>query len=146
VGTNELILIAEHNEADVIFYGRALEKAGFPKFKFVPHGDEVITYLAGTGEYADRNKHPFPGMLILDYTLPRKSAADLLKWMCDHPDHRVVPTVIFSSNLRPQIIAETYGLGVHTFFRKPSDTGEMGDLLIDAVKYWRHAARPIHDR
>jgi CheY-like chemotaxis protein len=146
MGIHQLILIAEHNDCDVLFYRRALEKAGFTKFLFLSDGGEVKKYFTGEGPFADRDKYPLPGMLVLDYTLPKATGADLLKWINDNPQHRIVPTIIFSANMQPEIVEDTYNLGVHTFFRKPNDPNELCELLIDAVKYWSHAARPRHHR
>jgi two-component system response regulator len=142
MGIDELIFIAEHNPADERFYERALEKAGFKNYRFVQDGTSVIKYLRGDGEYADRAKHPFPGMLVLDYTLPGATAAELLQWMHKNPKQRVTPTLVFSSNIKPDIVEEVYALGAHSFFRKPMEVHELGDILIDVVRYWRKAERP----
>ena len=51
--------MAEDDLTDAYFFQRAFKRAGIPVvLHFVRDGQEVIDYLQGEGQFADRNVHP----------------------------------------------------------------------------------------
>src|SRR4051812_35316139 len=75
------VLIAEDSEDEITLYRMAFRKIGFTNFRFVSDGTEAIDYLKGEGKYGDRQEYPFPGWLILDLKMPRKSGMEARKWL-----------------------------------------------------------------
>ena len=47
----------------------------------VEDGEQVIAYLAGRGQYADRERFPFPDVLLMDLMMPRKNGFEVLEWL-----------------------------------------------------------------
>src|ERR1051325_1367965 len=87
---NVPILLAEDDENDVFLMGRAFDRAGIPNPLFVVHnGQEAIDYLSGKGAYAQRDKHPLPGLLLLDLTFwpgcEGSPSSTPCPWLCSLP-------------------------------------------------------------
>ena len=51
----------------------------------VEDGEEVISYLKGEGIYADREKYPFPILLLLDLKMPKINGFQVLEWLHTRP-------------------------------------------------------------
>lgn len=102
---------------------------GFTKFRFVHDGVEAIEYLKGEGPYADRREYPFPAWLILDLKMPRKNGLEVLQWLDENEECRVVPTIMLSNSDMPGDIAKAYKSGVNAFFTKPMKLSQMVQTL-----------------
>jgi CheY-like chemotaxis protein len=85
----------------------------------VRDGEEAIAYLKGDGIYADRDKHPFPKVLMLDLKMPKKTGFEVLQWVKAQPNLKDLPVVILTSSERIEDIKRSYELGAHLFLSKP---------------------------
>ncbi|MGZ4973679.1 MAG: hypothetical protein ACXWBP_06715 [Limisphaerales bacterium] len=81
-----LILIGEQNPADFIFLKRALERGGLGNFRLTRDGAQVIDYLKGTGRFQDRQAHPLPDYLFLNFDMPKVSGLVVSEWIEKHRD------------------------------------------------------------
>jgi CheY-like chemotaxis protein len=137
------ILVAEDNEDDIFFLQRALKKAGIQNPVHICHdGQGVIDYLQAEGPYADRDKHPFPRMLILDLKMPNVTGLDVLRWLQKYPHCWVIPTVILTSSHEPADIQEAYDLGANAYFVKPTTIEGTQKLLELLHGFWSLAKLP----
>src|SRR5260370_10630940 len=87
----------------------------------VADGMEVIQYLKGEGKFEDRDKFPFPNLVILDLKMPRMTGLEVLHWLRHKPEFARLCTVMLSGSGLDQDVAEAYRLGVYAYFRHPSD-------------------------
>jgi len=62
----------------------------------VSNGRQAIRYLSGLGEYQDRQKFPFPALVLLDLTLPEVSGFEVLAWIQGEPPGKMPPVVVIS--------------------------------------------------
>ena len=46
-------------------------------------GDQAIAYLSGRGQFANREKFPYPDVLFLDLKMPRVTGFEVLSWLQD---------------------------------------------------------------
>src|SRR5512142_149337 len=93
------ILVAEDDPTDAYFFERAFRRAGLPvTLHFVRDGQEVLDYLQGSGQFADRTLHPRPQLVLLDLNMPRLDGFQVLTWIRKQPSLHHLQVVIFSSS------------------------------------------------
>jgi CheY-like chemotaxis protein len=145
--SNYTILLVEDEENDATLMQRALLKNDIRNpVQWVRDGIEAISYLNGEGEFADRQKHPFPEVLILDLKMPRMGGLELLAWIREHPEFRVIPTLVLSSSRQDPDIEKAYNLGANTYLIKPSSFDELAKLVKLAHDYWAASIKPRANR
>src|SRR5579883_3137211 len=82
-----ILLMADDSREDAMFVKRALDKSGVAKFfHSVLDGSQMIAYLKGQGDYADREAFPFPNVLLCDIKMPGMDGFKVLRWLQDHPE------------------------------------------------------------
>ncbi|HLP78023.1 MAG TPA: response regulator [Candidatus Paceibacterota bacterium] len=138
------ILLVEDDSNDVFLMKHALEKNGIRSpLQVVSDGEEALNYLEHSGSYSDRVRYPFPGVILMDLKLPRASGLDVLRWLRRHGHCPAVPTIILSASRIDSDVAEAYRLGATSYFVKPSDFGDLLELVKLMHDYWRRAERPL---
>jgi CheY-like chemotaxis protein len=137
------ILLLEDDENDVFIFKRSLEKAGIPNpIHLAKDGQEGISYMAGEGQYSDRQQFPLPKVIICDLKMPRKTGLEFLAWLKDHPELTVIPTIVLTSSAQDIDVVRAYQLGANTYFLKPGTYEEMQVLVKKIREYWTAAIRP----
>ena len=94
-GVCKLLLVQDSDEEAVLFYRAVGGMIG--EFEIVGRAacaGEAIEYLAGAGRYADRGRHPWPDVVVLEMGLPKEGGMEILKWMAEKKD--MPEAVIFS--------------------------------------------------
>lgn len=131
------ILLAEDDENDIFLMGRAFDRAELPNPLFVVrNGQQVIDYLAGTGDYADREKHPLPGLVLLDLKMPWMDGFDVLKWLRTHSRFDTLPIVVLTSSKLQVDVDKSRQFGVYDYRVKPHEFMDLVRLLDDVRKCW----------
>jgi CheY-like chemotaxis protein len=137
-----LILIAEDDPDDAFLIQHTLKKAELPNPTHIARdGADAIAYLKGEELYGDRQKFPFPRMLLLDLKMPRMSGLDVLRWVRAHPDCAVIPTIILSSSNDPEDVQEAYRLGANAYLVKRGLDG-LENLMVCLHAFWKCAELP----
>ena len=73
------ILLVDNDHNDCALFRIAIEKSHLNIYlQAVTDGEEAINYLQGSGVYADRLLHPFPGPVMLDLDRRLTGAWDFL--------------------------------------------------------------------
>src|SRR5689334_13174535 len=110
------ILIAEDNPDDAKLLEAAIRRAGMNnKLCFVEDGYEAIDYLQGNGRYANRLEFPWPRIIISDIKMPRLNGLELLDWLHQHPECRIIPTVLMSGSALEGDVEKAYYLGANSY-------------------------------
>jgi CheY-like chemotaxis protein len=131
------ILLAEDDENDIFLMGRAFDRAGIPNpFLVVRNGQEAIDYLAGTGSYAQRDKFPLPGVLLLDLKMPWMDGFDVLRWLRTQHQFDALPVVVLTSSKLQADIDRSRDMGVYDYRVKPQQFEDLVRLLDDVRKCW----------
>lgn len=120
--TKTIVLYVEDEETDRFLVERAFVKEGLGSaLRMVDHGKAAIDYLSGCGPYAEREKYPFPGVVLLDLNLPEMSGFEVLKWIREHPSYNALPVVVFTSSAREEDRERARVLGANDFVQKPGE-------------------------
>ena len=116
--TRPLVLVIEHNRADVFLVERAIELRRLPvRILVLDDGEEASRYF--TQADADPNT-PCPAAVLLDLNLPRKSGQEVLRHIKSSEKCMDVPVVILTSSNSQEDRRETAALGAAGYFRKPA--------------------------
>lgn len=138
-----LILIVEDDPNDQTFIQRALKRTGVVKrIAVVNDGEEAAAYLRGFDLYADRALHPLPRLIITDLKMPRMGGVELLRWMNDSPEFRLIPTVVLTSSSDQADITLAFAHGAKGYMIKPVHFGELEKLVQTIASYWRASCVP----
>jgi len=140
----QTVLLVEDDENDIFFFQRALEKNG-PLFELrvARNLKEAQDYLTGQGQFTNRELFRFPKFIITDDKLPEISGATFLKWLKEHPQFHVVPTILLSGSSQPSAVQNAYDkLGVHSYILKPNGNEELEKALALIFRYWAMCTVP----
>jgi CheY-like chemotaxis protein len=131
------VLLAEDDPNDRRLFRLALRRTQKPIQVYeVADGMEVIQYLKGEDKFANRDKFPFPNLLILDLKMPRMTGLEVLHWLRHKPEFARLCTVMLSGSGLDKDVAEAYRLGVNSYFKKPNDFNHFIKVLNVIFDYW----------
>ena len=131
------ILLAEDDKNDIFLMRRAFDSAGYLNPLFIVHnGQEVVDYLEGAGHFAERDKHPLPGLLLLDLKMPLMDGYDVLAWLRGHSQFDPLPVVVLTASKLDDDILKTRELGIFDYRVKPHAFEDLVRLLDDVRKCW----------
>ena len=131
------VLLVEDTEDDVFFLKRALREANLNHpLHVVNDGKKAIDYMAGAGEYADREKYPLPFLVLLDLKLPYVMGLDVLKWIRNRPEFESILVVVLTSSQEDKDIRETYRLRGNSYLIKPPNRAKLLELVKSLGDYW----------
>ena len=137
------VLVAEDNEDDAFLLQRAFKECGLARpVHIVQDGADAIKYLHGDPPFDDRSRHPFPDMLILDLKMPRVSGFDVLQWLNEHPDYRVIPAIVWSASADRRDVKHAFCLGAHAYLCKPGSYDAFLQLSRCLLAFWVHCEKP----
>jgi len=131
------ILLVEDDPNDVLLIQRASSKArlAYP-IQIVEDGEVAVAYLAGRGQYADRERYPLPALMLLDLKLPRKSGHEVLSWLRQQPGLKRLPVVVLTSSQEPSDVNRAYDLGANSYLVKPVTFDALQEMVRTIGLYW----------
>jgi CheY-like chemotaxis protein len=134
------LLLVEDRDDDIVLFQRALQRhSNIMLTGTARDGDAAIAYLQGAGQYADRTKHPWPDVVVLDLKLPGRSGFEVLKWMQgQNPRPKVA---IFTSSVLPEDKVKAEQLGADLYEQKTLKAEEF-----DRFIHWLHKFSELNDR
>ncbi|HET7536486.1 MAG TPA: response regulator [Candidatus Didemnitutus sp.] len=124
-----IVLLVEDSDNDGTLMRIVFERAGLVRpMQYVQDGDEAIAYLSGDGSYADRQRFPWPTVMLLDLNMPRKNGFEVLAWVRGQPVLKRLPIHVLSASSRPEDIRKSYDLGASSYLVKPGNLAELTHL------------------
>jgi CheY-like chemotaxis protein len=132
------VLLVEDNPDDALLMENAWRSAGIRnRLPVVDDGEKALSYLNGTGIYADREKYPFPIAVFLDLKLPRIDGLDVLSAIRGNPQLHHLHVDVLSASARGADVEKALGLGANSYIVKPSRVEE----LVEMLSAWHSLAR-----
>jgi CheY-like chemotaxis protein len=131
------ILLVEDNADDEDLTLRALEENNIRnKVVVVWDGLQALDYLFCRNDYAERDPHDLPQLILLDLKLPRLDGMEVLRQLRADPRTRLLPVVILTSSKEEQDLIEGYTSKVNSYIRKPVDFHEFVETVRQLGLYW----------
>lgn len=131
------VLHVDDDPSDAVLMQQACNKAGVSfSLHSVKDGELAIEYLRGAGAYADRERYPFPSLVLLDLKMPRKTGFDVLTWMRSEKLSRNVPVVIFTASNQEEDIKRAYECGANSYLVKPVGIHTLIEMVRMIDDYW----------
>jgi CheY-like chemotaxis protein len=132
-----MILLAEDFQDDADAVKAVLRQAGVTNsVHTVTDGEEAISYIEGEGKYADRERFPFPRVLLLDLAMPRFDGFQVLEWLKVHPQREQVLVVVLTGHHDMNQMRLAYALGAKSFLVKPCHLEDIQNLMKAYPLYW----------
>ena len=122
------ILLVEDSDDDAFFLARALKAHN--RFVLLHHakdGDDAVAYLTGSGDFADRAKHPFPDIMILDLKMPNKNGFEVLEAI--HGSSPRPRVMVYTSSDDPVEVNRAFSLGCDAFQTKSADAHKLAAFI-----------------
>jgi CheY-like chemotaxis protein len=129
------VLLVDDSEDDRLFMRRAVQKTD--RLKLVGEvcdGEEAIAYLEGRGEFKDREKHPFPDVMLLDLKMPRRTGHEVLMWLQMQPFDELFVAVVSGSFLQEDI-ARSMAYGADMHFKKTGLKAEQEAMIREIIQF-----------
>lgn len=104
--------------------------------RFVSDGEELMDYLHRRGEYADDERFPMPGLVLLDLNMPRRDGREVLREIKADPRLRGIPVVILTTSKAEEDVVRSYRDGVNSFITKPVTFSALTEVVKALGKYW----------
>jgi CheY-like chemotaxis protein len=131
------VLLVEDSKRDAEAIEVLLRSVGVSNQVIAVHdGAQAIAYLNGDDPYSDRQKFPFPSVLLLDLRMPEIDGFDVLEWIKSQPQLNQFLIVVLSAYDGIREVTHAYSLGAKSFLVKPCNRDDMKNLLKSFPEYW----------
>lgn len=131
------ILMADDDPDDRLLTQEALkEKRLGNDVHFVENGEQLMDFLRRRGQYADPEKSPRPGLILLDLNMPKKDGREALAEIKGDPSLRRIPVVVLTTSKAEEDILRTYDLGCNSYITKPVTFEGLVHVIKVLGEYW----------
>jgi|SRR5690554_2885413 len=132
-----VILMADDDADDRMLTEEALiESRVLNELHFVKNGVELLDYLNGRNGFSDRERHPLPGLILLDLNMPLMNGHEALENIKKDPLLKRIPVVILTTSKIEEDMLKGYDLGAASYITKPVTFDVLVDLMRALGKYW----------
>lgn len=131
------VLLVEDNPDDAELIVHAFGKAGIGNpIIIVDDGDKAMDYIHGRSAYADLDRFPIPGLILLDLKLPRRSGFEVLETIRAIEATRRVPVVVLTSSNQEDDIRRAYDVGANSYLVKPIGRDALVAMVRSLDAFW----------
>lgn len=133
----QTILIVEDSPEDFEATVRAFKKSGLanPIHRCID-GEEALDYLYRRDSYADPEKSPRPGLIMLDLNMPGLDGRGLLTMIKSDCNLKKIPIVVFTTSTDERDIDKCYKEGANSYISKPVDLNGLMAAIQRLHDYW----------
>ncbi|HVG09718.1 MAG TPA: response regulator [Thermoanaerobaculia bacterium] len=131
------ILLVEDSPEDFEATLRAFRKSGL-KNSIVrcEDGDQALDYLHRRGKYADPERSPRPGVILLDLNLPGTDGRQVLNEIKNSERLHDIPVVVLTTSADERDISACYRAGANSYIQKPVDIDGFMKAIERLNGYW----------
>ena len=139
VGGSRDVLLVEDNPGDARLVQEAFKQTSHADaLHVVTDGSEALDFIYGKGDYADS---PKPDVILLDWTLPKRDAEDILDEIKTDEEIRRIPVLVLSGASTPEVIHRAYDHLANAYIKKPTDPGEVERMIKQIDEFWFSVVR-----
>jgi len=137
VRLSPLPLLVSDDSGEAAKLGQAFARAGmFAPLPILRSSEEAVAYLSGSAPFLNRERHPLPSLILLDFHGPRGAGLDLLGWIRQQGRLRHLPVIVLSAALDLEDIKGAYGLQANSYLIKPGNFEELVEMVKAIRLYW----------
>jgi CheY-like chemotaxis protein len=81
-------------------------------------------------------------VILLDLKMPRRGGLEVLQYLRQHPELKVIPTIVFTSSREAADIERAYDLGANAFMVKPHDFDGLVSVMRKVREFWDASEKP----
>ena len=131
------ILIVDDEPDQVLFIRESLRQTGIPlAVHVVESGEDAIAYISAKDRFCDREKYPFPRLVLLDLRMPGIGGFGVLRWVGANPVVKEsLNLVVLSAAQSFKEVEVVYELGAQFFWSK-SDSNALQDRMRSWHRSW----------
>lgn len=130
-----VILYADDDPADRELVCYLFSKgADLVDLRCVENGEQAINYLAGMGQFGDRDLFPSPDLVLLDLKMPRRSGFEVLEWARARTEYKKLPIIIMTSSAESPDVDRAYAAGANSYLVKTADLDQLAAALHSIVE------------
>ncbi len=130
-------MLVGDNADDELLTLRALKSNDIENEVFVVRdGAKALDFLFCTKNYAQRDPHDMPGLILLDVKLPKMDGPEVLRRLRADPCTRLLPVVMLTSSKEEQDLIKSYKSGANSYLRKPVDYIQFVEFVGHIGRYW----------
>jgi CheY-like chemotaxis protein len=131
------VLLVENNPDDARLVQMAFEKAQIKhRLIVLSDGLQVMEYVKGRAQYANRERFPLPELVLLDLGLPGLSGLEVLGQLRKQPGTETVPITVLSGSNFLRDVTKAYELGANSFLVKPFELRKFTAAIKETIDFW----------
>lgn len=137
IGEAFLILLVEDEAAHAEIVRRNLEDFRVAnRLVHLSDGQAALDYLFRRGDFADPDRSPRPGIILLDLRLPKVDGLEVLKAVKADPGLKSIPVVILTTSSAETDKARAYACQANSYLVKPVEFQQFTELMQAFGFYW----------
>ncbi len=106
------------------------------RLEHVSDGQEALDYVRRRGAFADPERSPRPGLILLDLRLPRLDGLEVLRILKADPDLGRIPVVVLTTSAAETDLIRAYDAHANSYLVKPVDFSRFVELMETLGLYW----------
>jgi len=105
--------------------------------RIVGDGRKAMAYLSGQDEFADREAHPFPSLVLLDLAITEPSGGEVLTWIRSQQELKNLPVILLTSATSNRgDLTSSHPHGASSTLAKPVDGDRLFEVMKSIGMYW----------
>ena len=131
------ILLVEDDDIDTENVIRAFKKNKMSNPIYtVENGEEALAFLKNQGRFADHEKSPRPGIILLDINMPIMNGIEFLRIVKADDDLKSIPVVVLTTSREESDRVESFKLSVAGYIVKPVEFEDFVYAVKTIDVYW----------
>ncbi|MFL6417277.1 MAG: response regulator [Bryobacteraceae bacterium] len=128
------VLVVEDNPGDVRLIREALRGLEPPiNISVAADGEQALWFLRNATPYEDA---PRPGLIFLDFNLPKADSRSVLRSIKEDEHLRLIPIAVLTSSDSERDVRDAYLLRANCYLRKPVELDAFLHTIRTAAEFW----------